>query len=212
MAALRSLHRLANPIVAGSVSPNFYGSWLSSQGYTQLGDAAFTASIADTVMTVTAVASGALAVGSLITDTDFEVFPGTTITALGTGTGGTGTYVVSPSQVIASESMTATGDGTRTSGYTTYTNVTFQVQALTGEELRLVDSLNIAETVRAIYMRGQAQTVQRPNVKGGDILQIPTGLTGGDYDVWYVKTCLENWDQDNWSKVVAVLQMPGVDQ
>lgn len=62
--------------------------------------AVFTASIAGTTMTVTAVASGALAVGQSIPVPG--VLPGTRITALGTGTGGTGTYTLSTSQTLSS--------------------------------------------------------------------------------------------------------------
>lgn len=59
-----------------------------------------TGSISTTTLTVTAVTSGVLAVGQLITGAN--VTPGTYITALGTGTGGTGTYTVSVSQTAAS--------------------------------------------------------------------------------------------------------------
>jgi hypothetical protein len=71
--------------------------------------ASFTASISGTTMTVSAVASGTLAVGQLITGTGVSAFPSTAtyITALGTGTGGTGTYTVSPSQTVSSTTMTA---------------------------------------------------------------------------------------------------------
>jgi hypothetical protein len=57
------------------------------------------------VLTVTAVASGALAVGQVLTDAG-TLTAGTYITAFGTGTGGTGTYYVSVSQTVASESIT----------------------------------------------------------------------------------------------------------
>ena len=67
-------------------------------------DAVVTGSIAGTVLTVTAVTSGTLAVGQIITGTN--VLPGTRITALGTGTGGTGTYTVSQSQTVASTTIT----------------------------------------------------------------------------------------------------------
>ena len=69
---------------------------------------AFTGSVAGTTLTVTAVASGALAVGQLIQDATGALANGTLIEALGTGTGGTGTYVVSAVQTVASESMSAT--------------------------------------------------------------------------------------------------------
>jgi hypothetical protein len=57
------------------------------------------------VMTVSAVASGALAVGDTVTGTG--VTAATVITGLGTGTGGNGTYYVNNSQTVASETITA---------------------------------------------------------------------------------------------------------
>ena len=63
-----------------------------------------TGNISGTTMTVTAVTSGFLAVGQLITGTG--VASNTVISALGTGTGGTGTYTVSNSQSVASTTLT----------------------------------------------------------------------------------------------------------
>lgn len=60
------------------------------------------------ILTVTAVGSGTLHVGDVLSGTN--VTTGTFITALGTGTGGTGTYVVSPSGTTASTTITATAD------------------------------------------------------------------------------------------------------
>ena len=87
------------------------GSWAQIISIT-LGElnsgASFTGSISGTTLTVTAVSSGTLAVNQLLQDTTLHVLNGTTITALGTGTGGTGTYTVSSSQTVSSENMTAT--------------------------------------------------------------------------------------------------------
>lgn len=58
------------------------------------------------VLTVTAVGSGTLGVGSVLAGSG--VTTGTIITALGTGTGGTGTYIVSPTQSAGSTTITAT--------------------------------------------------------------------------------------------------------
>ncbi|TIR74911.1 MAG: hypothetical protein E5X18_10355, partial [Mesorhizobium sp.] len=69
--------------------------------------ASFTGQIAGTTLTVSAVASGALAVGKVISDTTGELTVGTTITALGTGTGGVGTYTVSNNLTVSLESMVA---------------------------------------------------------------------------------------------------------
>jgi hypothetical protein len=68
-------------------------------------DAVVTGTVAGVTLTVTAVTSGALVVGQIITGTN--VLSGTRITALGTGTGGTGTYTLSQSQTVASTTITA---------------------------------------------------------------------------------------------------------
>lgn len=62
--------------------------------------ASVTGSISGTTLTVSAVASGALAVGNVIAGDNIR--PGTRITAILTGTGGVGTYTVSKSQTAAS--------------------------------------------------------------------------------------------------------------
>ena len=72
-------------------------------GGTALGGAMFTGSISGTTLTVTAVNYGVLKVGQTLTGTGITI--GTTITAFGTGTGGTGDYTVSASQTVASKQM-----------------------------------------------------------------------------------------------------------
>lgn len=66
--------------------------------------ASFTGAISGTTLTVSALSTGALAVGQFVKGAG--VTADTYITALGTGTGGTGTYTVSNSQTVASEAMT----------------------------------------------------------------------------------------------------------
>lgn len=85
------------------------GAWANivsiQMGTLAVADATFTASIAGSTMTVSAVASGTLAVGQVVTGGTIQ--PGTKITALGTGVGGTGTYIVSTPQTVASGTKTA---------------------------------------------------------------------------------------------------------
>lgn len=71
--------------------------------------AIFTASIATTVLTVTVLTSGSLAVGQIVTGTG--VAQGTVITSFGGGSGGTGTYNISISQTVGSESMASAVGG-----------------------------------------------------------------------------------------------------
>jgi hypothetical protein len=71
-------------------------------------DAVFTGFIAGTTLTITAVNPkyiGKIAVGSTIFGP--KVTPGTAVTAFGSGTGGLGTYQVSPSQTAASAVIAA---------------------------------------------------------------------------------------------------------
>jgi hypothetical protein len=71
----------------------------------QGGVAIFTGSISGTTLNVSAVEQGALAVGLLLNGP--RVSQSTVITALGTGQGGIGTYIVSQSQIVASTAISA---------------------------------------------------------------------------------------------------------
>jgi hypothetical protein len=79
--------------------------WDNTNQYVTMA-AIFTGAIAGggTSLNVTAVSSGVIQVGMLLTG--IGVTAGTTITALGTGTGGTGTYTVSVGQTVASTTIT----------------------------------------------------------------------------------------------------------
>jgi hypothetical protein len=85
--------------------------WLDSslREYPQaISETYFTGSLNNsTTLNVTAITSGLLQVGSVITGTG--VATGTKITALGTGTGGIGTYTVNISQLVVQTSMAASG-------------------------------------------------------------------------------------------------------
>ena len=66
--------------------------------------AVFTGSISGTILTVATLTTGVITVGSVLSGTN--VTAGTTIIALGTGTGGAGTYTVSTSQTVTSTTIT----------------------------------------------------------------------------------------------------------
>jgi hypothetical protein len=75
----------------------------------------YTGSISGTTLTVTAVTSGFVGVGSTISGTG--VTGGTTITGLLSGTGGVGTYTVSASQTVASTTITGSVVATTIQAY-----------------------------------------------------------------------------------------------
>ena len=68
-------------------------------------DVSFTGSVAGTTLTVTSVKFGTITVGSTLFGP--TIASGTTITALGTGTGGVGSYTVSTAQTAASGPLAA---------------------------------------------------------------------------------------------------------
>ena len=107
----------------GTYTINISQNLLSAQFYTSSSGAIVTGAISGTTLTVSAVSSGTLYVGQTIQGTG--VAANTMITALGTGTGGTGTYTVSTSQTVASETLYAlnwtvipSSDGAFTGGNT----------------------------------------------------------------------------------------------
>lgn len=85
------------------------GGWAQIQsiqvGSNNTPGAQFTASIAGTTMTVTAVASGTLVLGAFLDDVSDNLLDSTTITGFLTGAGGTGTYSVNQAQTVSSEAM-----------------------------------------------------------------------------------------------------------
>jgi hypothetical protein len=74
---------------------------VSSSGTTGPQQAAVTASLSTTIMTVTSVASGVLGVGQIVSGVGITA--GTTISAVGTGTGGVGTYTLSASATTGAD-------------------------------------------------------------------------------------------------------------
>lgn len=87
--------------------------WMDSTNTTSGGF--FTGSIAGSVLTVSAVTNGTLAVGQMVSGT--LVAAGTMITSLGTGVGGTGTYNLNISQTAASSVMVSDNGVTLIVGY-----------------------------------------------------------------------------------------------
>ena len=95
--------------------------------------ATFTGSISSTTLTVTSVLSGTIAVGQAIFGQG--VSQNTVITALGTGTGGTGTYTVSNSQTVASTTINSVASPAIVTAAIAGTTMT--VSAVTSGTLRI---------------------------------------------------------------------------
>ena len=84
--------------------------------------------------------------------------------------------------------------------YSTFYPVPCQIQALTARDLRQIDAINLQGTMRAIYLNGTIEGVNRAEIKGGDLFTFPDGT------IWLVTQPLENWP--DWSKVAVYQQNP----
>jgi len=117
--------------------------------------AVVTGSVSGTVLTVTAVTSGTLKVGQMIQGT--SVVAGTTITALGTGTGGTGTYTVSIPQTVASTAISADVAGVTLAPHSIY------VSAYGGNALDVGTAIWTKKSPGCAYNGNTTVTVTDPN-------------------------------------------------
>lgn len=170
------------------------------------GDFVGTGSISGTTLTISAVTSGQLGIGSEISGTG--VTAGTVITALGTGLGGTGTYTVA-SQTVSSTTITGKygqplsvpytwgvpqeGDGTASTAATASATVsvdmsgwtftsgssTFSVMGCTA--LTISASANSATNAQysATYSTMLANIVAAINLATANTANIPAGWTAG---------------------------------
>ena len=128
-----------------------------------------TGEISGTTLTITVATSGALYVGSLLTGTG--VTAGTTITAFGTGTGGTGTYTVSTSQTVASTAITGTVN-----------DATLAVEATDAILVPVGTTTQRPSTGVEGYIRYNSTLDQFEGYSDGAWGQLGAGATGGGSD------------------------------
>jgi hypothetical protein len=187
---------------SNGLTPNTYGYAALKNASTNIaqmggivgpGTASFTAAISGTTMTVSAVSAGALQVGQTIAGTG--VTAGTTITALGTGLGGVGTYTVSASQTVASEAITSSGGA----------NLVFAGLMVNPKEATLwgTTSGTLAPTL-AIPDTAQAEF----SVMGDWVVEVSTACNVGDLIAYNVTTGALSTFAPNGSPVAGSVQMP----
>lgn len=132
------------------ISDRIYGYPLRSDVANVPLQASFTGSVQGQTLTVAAVASGTLAVGQFLSGPGIPSF--TIIAALGTGSGGVGTYVLNNAFDLASETITAS-PANMVHTETTQFETTFQFSALSLQspantsQLTAADILNYARYV-----------------------------------------------------------------
>ena len=107
--------------------------------------AVFTGSISGTTLTVTAITNGTIAINQALFGVN--VTQATVITALGTGTGGVGTYTVNQSQTVASTQMNSATVGAVVTGAISGTTLT--VSAVTS------GTLTVGQTIQGSTVTAQ---------------------------------------------------------
>lgn len=138
--------------------------------------AVVTGAISATTLTVSAVTSGTLTVGSRITGTG--VAAGTVISALGTGTGGVGTYTVSISQTVASTTITGSSSAKE------YLVTTANTAAASTPTFTSYDTIGVAMTFQtsgsAICIAGCATYAFQTQYALGDVVK-PSAASSEEY-------------------------------
>lgn len=150
--------------------------------------AAFTAAIAGTIMTVSAVASGKLLVGQTVAGAG--VADETLITGLGSGSGGVGTYIVGRSQDVDEDDMTSS------------LVLNAQIQPISSRDLQHLDGLNLNGTMRSFYLYGAVDCVTRVTKGGGDLIDVAAGSVNDG--TWLVNQVIEQFP--DWVKAACTLQ------
>ncbi len=103
-----------------------------------------------------------------------------------------------PLRIKISTGSVKNDDFTRSAAFAPEITRMGQVQALSYDDIKHMDNLNIQGERRAIYIEGRLDGLVRTQNKGGDLITTPDGL------VWLVALVLEYWP--DWCKVAVTLQ------
>jgi hypothetical protein len=101
-----------------------------------------------------------------------------------------------PAQIKVSTGSTTLPSGKREPSYSV-TDVSVQLQALSYTDLMHIDGMNIQGVVKAAYVNGNFNGVNRPKQQGGDLLVV-------NGEEWLIVKPLEEWP--DWCKFVVNLQ------
>lgn len=87
----------------------------------------------------------------------------------------------------------------------TFSNVTIQaqIQALSGDDLKHIDGLNISGIYRKVYAYGDVESLVRSAQKGGDVLQFAP-VAGQTVVSWKIIQVTETWP--DWCSVIVCMQ------
>jgi hypothetical protein len=154
--------------------------------------AVFTGSISGTTLTVTAITNGTIAAGQSLFGVG--VTSETIITALGSGSGGIGTYTINLSQTVTSRQMNSTSVGAQVTGSISTTTLTVTavasgtlyvgqtIQGTGVTALTVITALGTGSGGIGTYTVSTSQTVSSTTLYGLNFSQLPSSdgaFTGG---------------------------------
>lgn len=117
-----------------------------------------------------------------------------------------------PASLKRSTGWATAATGKRANTYAGPVAITVQVQALTKEDVRHLDALNLSDCEIAVYASAQLHAIERTTGKGGDLLVFGSGsaIPADLQDTtWLVTAILEGWVTAGWSRAALTRQMPG---
>ncbi len=115
-----------------------------------------------------------------------------------------------PGEALIYAGYATAASGKRTAKYADPVPVTVQLQALTRDEIKHLDAMNIAGTETAAFVDKRLTSIDRDQRSGGDVLilgasrEVPEHLRG---TAWLVTAVLEEWSVSGWSRVGLTRQM-----
>jgi hypothetical protein len=88
-------------------------------------------------------------------------------------------------------------DGTRAPAYQVFRGIRVQIQALTSDELRQVEGMNLQGDRQSVYLPAHWGGVVRVSAEAGDLLKIGR-------ETWMVTSVMERWP--DWTRLMVTLQ------
>ena len=144
---------------------NFVNGSLVVSGVTSNDTATVTADITGTTMTVSAVTGGTLSVGQQVYGSGVSQL--TRITALGTGTGGVGTYTITPSQTVISTTIVTGPDNYQLGGSNNLNIVGARQSGIPGRRQPIKNNdLVAAMTMRGVNVANATGFIGNTNIGG----------------------------------------------
>lgn len=115
------------------------------------------------------------------------------------------TQVVNGASTIIVRASTGYDDtldtGELTPLYADPVTLSADIQPASSGDLRQLEALNVQGVKNVVYVQGSFDGVVRPLLKGGDIIEVPSGLYAG---VYLVAVNIETWP--TWCKLGITLQ------